>query len=348
MVAIIVPGNTWLFPYLGIFKTALERTGMDYEVVCWNREGLEENVAVSYSKPLPLNCSMPAKIAGYAAYARYLEKTVSSRKYDKLIFLTPLVALFMRNFLRKHYYKRFWLDYRDMSWELKIKPWFDSLAGMAAGISVSSPAYRDLMPQSSVLCHNLDLDRLERALGENSPMKQASDKIVVSNIGYIRHFGQQKEIIDALANDNDIEIRFCGDGSSVEDLRAYVQDNGISNVSFSGRYVKDEEARLFEEADFANIYLPETKALLAAMSNRFYQCVLYGCLMIVNEDSVQAEYVKDYGLGLYIRNCEGLAYKLKAFDRSNPEILNSRRCLLKKLSEEQQYFVSELTGFAKQ
>ena len=187
MVAIIVPGNTWLFPYLGIFKTALERTGMDYEVVCWNREGLEENVAVSYSKPLPLNCSMPAKITGYAAYARYLEKTVSSRKYDKLIFLTPLVALFMRNFLRKHYYKRFWLDYRDMSWELKIKPWFDSLAGMAGGISVSSPAYRDLMPQSSVLCHNLDLDRLERALGENSPMKQASDKIVVSNIGYIRY-----------------------------------------------------------------------------------------------------------------------------------------------------------------
>ena len=70
--------------------------------------------------------------------------------------------------------------------------------------------------------------------------------------------------------------------------------------------------------------------------------------MIVNEDSVQAEYVKDYGLGLCIRNCEGLAYKLKAFDRYNPEILNSRRCLLKKLSEEQQYFVSELTGFAKQ
>ena len=73
-----------------------------------------------------------------------------------------------------------------------------------------------------------------------------------------------------------------------------------------------------------------------------------GNLMIVNEDSVQAEYVKDYGLGLCIRNCEGLAYKLKAFDRYNPEILNSRRCLLKKLSEEQQYFVSELTGFAKQ
>lgn len=345
-IAIIVPGNTWLFPYLETFKTVLDEAAVEYEILIWNREGKKEAGVVAYDKPLALDCAMPLKIAGYASYARFLEKILLQKNFSKLIFLTPLVALFMRPFLGKYYRGRFWLDYRDMSWELKIKPYFDGLASMAAYISVSSPAYARLMPKDSVLCHNIDSASLRKVQSDDMvsyPKREA--KIIVSNIGYIRHLKQQKELIDALAGDRDIEVRFCGDGQSCSDLKKYVADKGITNVVFSGRYDKSEESGLFSQADFVNIYLPKTKALMSAMSNRFYQCLLCGSYMIVNSESVQAEYVRGYDLGICIDDCTDLAVKLKNFNRFDSRHSILRNNVLSLVRDEQCRFMDRLQNW---
>lgn len=342
-IAVIVPGNTWLFPYLETFKTVLDEESAEYEILIWDREGKKETGVIAYEKPLALDCAMPKKIAGYASYARFLEKTLLQKNFSKLIFLTPLVALFMRPFLGKYYRGRFWLDYRDMSWELKVKPYFDGLVRMSADISVSSPAYAGLIRKDSVLCHNIDSASLFKVLESDrvsSPKREG--KIVVSNIGYIRHLKQQKELIDALANDRDIEIRFCGDGQSCYDLRKYVAEKEIANVVFSGRYDKSDEPVLFSQADFVNIYLPKTKALMSAMSNRFYQSLLCGNYMIVNTESVQAEYVRKYDLGVCINSCKDLAVKLKNFNRFDSQNSVLRNNVLSLVRDDQRRFINRL------
>lgn len=344
-IAVIVPGNTWMFPYLGIYKTLMDNAGLSYDIICWDREKKTEGTAIIYERPLPLTCNMFDKIRGYAAYAKFVERRIETESYDRIVFLTPLVALFLRGFLRSNYAGRFWLDYRDMSWELLVKGYFQSILKSAGGVSVSSPAYFGLMPCEAVLCHNMDISRLGSVLdGDIVTHKRTEGRIVVSNIGYIRHLKCQKEMVDALADVDGIELRFCGDGSDVQALKDYVSEKRIGNVFFSGRYEKSEEAELFARTDFVNIYLPRNMALMSAMSNRFYSALLSGCDMIVNKESVQARYVEDYGLGLCIGDCRGLADKL--FEYRNNGIKDRRMELLAELNEDQERFVRAFLTFA--
>ena len=119
----------------------------------------------------------------------------------------------------------------------------------------------------------------------------------ILTIGQIRHFDGNRVLIDELGNRGNMKMHFAGDGVDVPRLVEYCKEKKINNVAFSGRYLKENEDDIVSTSDFVNILLPQTR-VQQAMANRFYLAILNYKPVIVNAESIQAEYVRKYGLGI--------------------------------------------------
>lgn len=127
----------------------------------------------------------------------------------------------------------------------------------------------------------------------------------------IRDFESNAAIIDAFANRDGIIVQFAGSGS--EKLRNYSEAKEISNVSFSGRYQKDEEDDIVQQADMINLFLPHTLNSDTCMGNRMYLSARLRKPIIVTDNSWQAEVVKKYNLGVCLERNENLAEKISDY-----------------------------------
>ncbi|MEG0701191.1 MAG: capsular biosynthesis protein, partial [Muribaculaceae bacterium] len=139
------------------------------------------------------------------------------------------------------------------------------------------------------------------------------NKIEILTIGAIRDYAQNKEIVNALKNKSPYHMTFVGSGDAAALLDDYVAQDGIINVYFSGYYEKKDEEKFILNSDFINIYYPNIASHISALSNRFYNSLLYKRPMIVLSTSIQGEYVNKYGLGISIDNCDQLNARINDY-----------------------------------
>ena len=139
------------------------------------------------------------------------------------------------------------------------------------------------------------------------PLWKQDSVINVLTIGYIRNYDSNVRIIQVLGGDSGYRLKFVGRGDAAPSLESYVRANGLENVEFSGFYEKKNEAAFVNGCDFINIFFPNDVAHSAIMSNRFYLALIHKKPVIVTEGSVQAAFVKEYGLGVVTDGGEGLS-----------------------------------------
>lgn len=351
MVGLILPGNLWFCPYVNIYTHILRKKNVEYEIVSWCRDGKEENGCIQY-KGSHKHSNPLLQFVAYFRYASFVKKTIGNRHYDRLIVFSPQVGIFISGFLTHKYKNNYIFDYRDLSIEQKTlfkRPFMHVLENSALNV-ISSPGFKKCLPSQFeyIISHNFNIDVVEKTLAINDEASRlSSDVIDVLTIGGIRDYESNVQVIDALANVDDFKLRFVGKGPSAESLKKHSEDIHALNVSFVGYYNKSEEAGFIKGCTFMNIFYPRKISHDTALSNRFYNSLIYNKPMIVTSGTTQGDFVEKYRVGIAISDCNDLANILKNYlvNLNKKQYSSNCRYLLELFAQEYRLFEQKVVDF---
>lgn len=315
-IGLILPGTIWYAPYVRIYTRILQENNVDYQIISWNRDGKDAQEGLQYEENIHAN-NGSASFSAYRRYIAFIKKVVIENGFDKLIVFGPQMTCLLSTFLMRKFKGKFLIDYRDLS--IEQKPGFRQLFALMTKMSyanvVSSPGFIRCLPKRNYyLSHNFDVDAVRQNIGlrdENG--FGSSDNIDILTIGGIRDFSSNVEVVKALANDKNFSVRFIGSGGGATELASYSEEHGINNVSFKGFYQKHEEAGYVRSTTFMNIFYPRVITHDTALSNRFYNSLIYRKPMIVTKDTIQGDYAETYNVGVALADCSNLKNALKTF-----------------------------------
>ena len=350
-VAIIILGNQWVCPYVNTYKRILERYGCQYDVILWDRDGSDACAPIRYSSG-KANLDNPiVKTFHYVRYADFIKKTIREKGYDRLVVSGPHLAILLSGILCKKYKGRYIIDYREISVEqhLLLGGVYSKVLDCSCCNVISSPGFRKRLPckHEYLVSHNFNIDEALAALMAGSSKCRNSSVLEVLTVGYIRNYSSNVKIIQSLGGCDGYHLKFVGRGDAAAALEEYSVAKGYSNIEFSGFYKKEDEASIVGTCDFINIFFPDDVEHSAIMSNRFYLALIHKKPMIVTSGSVQADLVKDYGLGVVIKDCTTLDKDIRDFLSSFDYELFCKNCnkLLALFVDEHHAFEQAVVAF---
>jgi hypothetical protein len=318
-IALILPGSIWFSPYLRIYTRILDERNIPYSVVSWNREGDDKPEGYQYNHICEKGHGS-ASLSDYFGYVRFLKRLIKEKKFDKLIVFGPQLTCLLSAFLLRHYRGKFIIDYRDLSIEQKpvFKQIFSLMMKYSCANIISSPGFKRCLPRRDdyIISHNFDVQIVKDSLNngiENLSGFNDERGIDVLTIGAIRDYSSNVEVVKALGNVEGINLRFVEKGGAATRIEEYSKEAGINNISFTGFYQKNQEAGFIMSSTFMNIYYPRIITHDTALSNRFYNSLIYKKPMIVTKNTTQGDFVDQYNLGVAVENCENLPSIIKDF-----------------------------------
>ncbi|REJ08766.1 glycosyltransferase [Halobacillus trueperi] len=303
-VGLILPANILHAPYLEYYTEVLDYNDIEYNIIYWNKANITEKVekSTSFDYFCSYNSSNAKKVIGYYLFSKFVINNIKKHKYDKLIVLVPQIAIFLANFLKKHYKNNYILDIRDYSKMNRLAKKYYSVIKNSSFTVISSEGYKKWLPTFDryVISHNVFLKRLQEEEELNFDLKNKDD-IVISNIGSIRHYDENIKVMNHFKNSERICLRYIGTGICEKDLEKYSQKNKIDNVYFHGRYNRNEEMNFYYSSDLINLIMPTNDmGPKTLMANRFYNACISKRPVIISNNSYMSRLVEEYNLGLVI------------------------------------------------
>lgn len=352
-IALIIPGSLWYAPYVRNYTRILDEEKVEYGIISWNREGDDKPEGFQYNVRCK-NGHGSAGLTAYLGYLKFIKRTIREHGFDRIIVFGPQMTCLLSTFLLKNYRHQYMIDYRDLS--IEQKPGFKQLFALMLKYScanvISSPGFKRCLPkQNYYLSHNFEVRAVKEALerrNDNSSFN-ADNGIDILTIGAIRDYSSNIEVTKAVANQEGFTLRFVGRGQgTVERLQEYCEEVKAKNVFFVGAYDKSEEAGYVKACTFMNIFYPRIITHDTALSNRFYNSLIYRKPMIVTKDTIQGDYAEKYQVGVAIKDCSHLTEELKSFLQQDYQEY-CKRCdgLLRQFLEDQQLFEAAVVRFVK-
>lgn len=352
-IALVLPGSIWYAPYVRIYTRILDEEHVDYGIISWNREGDDKPDGFQYN----VRCEKghgSAGLSAYRGYLRFIKKTIREQGFDRIIVFGPQMTCLLSTFLLTKFRHRYMIDYRDLSIEQKpgVRQLFSIMLRYSCANVISSPGFKRCLPKRDYyLSHNFDVRAVREALENKSSCNTFSieNGIDILTIGAIRDYSSNIEVTKAIANQEGFTLRFVGRGQgTVERLQEYCDEVKAKNVSFVGAYDKSEEAGYVKACNFMNTFYPRIITHDTALSNRFYNSLIYRKPMIVTKDTIQGDYAEKYQVGVAIKDCNHLTEDLKSFLKQD-YLEYSKRCdgLLRQFLEDQQQFEPAVVRFVK-
>lgn len=349
-IALVVPSNLWFCPYVRIYTQIFDEYNLSYDLICWDREGKENDEAICFQKKPGHNTA--SKFFRYYQFSRFVKSILKNTSYSRVIVFTSQAGLFIANFLKKYYRGRYIFDFRDVSIEQKsyFKKALSTLLGNSFANVISSPGFKQYLPKGVryLLSHNFILSEVYKGL-EPSVGESFKLPLKVLTIGGIRDMSSNSAIIDAIGDKKGITLSFVGKGYAARPLEEYALSHHYTNIAFRGFYKKNEEPEIIRDATFLNIFYPRTKVHDSSLSNRFYHSLIYRKPMIVTKGQIQGDLCEKYNLGIAISDTSDLTTKLKTWLKENDFGEYEKRCiaLLKTFLDDYNDFKNMLLEFVK-
>lgn len=346
LVCIVVPSSLRYVPYLELYLDILKEKFVSYEIVYWDRFGLNEpreNCVVYRGGGLAKGIFL---LPGYWGFRRFLLEYFKRRKFTKYIILSVQVAVFIYDFLRD---KDYILDIRDYSHESFFP--FRIISRLAISSSsltcISSEGFLSWLPSEKqyVLSPNLRDVNFE---GEVASFSRESR--VISYVGAIGYFASNTKFIDGIKGLKRWSLRYIGRGTEEVNLKQYVNSHGIKNVSFLGLYAPGEKKNFYFDANFILCcYGNNSIVVKTALPNRLYEACAYRRPIIVNTGTYLAQVVKSNGLGIVcdLDNLDTLESELDKYydDVFYRNYVHSCEKFLHMVSNDLLYFKAAVTEF---
>ena len=96
-IALVIPNNLWVSPYVTIYAKLLEASKVDYTIISWDREGKVEE-GIQYKKCGNSNSRLET-LWSYICFARFVKQTIETNKFDKIIVFSAQMGIFLQPFL---------------------------------------------------------------------------------------------------------------------------------------------------------------------------------------------------------------------------------------------------------
>ena len=348
-IALVIAGSLWYTPYVRIYTKILDSLSINYSIISWNREGDDKPEGFQYNVICAQGHSS-ANFSAYKGYVQYIKKTILEQKFEKIIVFGPQIACLLGPFLLRHFRNRYMIDYRDLSIEQKFgfRQLYSVLLKFSSLNIVSSPGFIKYLPKREYyISHNFDVETVKKSIAQNIGDRTFSkDVINVLTIGAIRDYSSNIEVVKALGNKKDIYMDFVGKGGPAERIKEYCQHHDIKNIKFKGFYPKEDEPKFIQSCTFMNIYYPRVRTHDTALSNRFYNSLIYKKPMIVTKDTTQGQYAVEYCVGIAIDDCENIEEKLRTFLQCDfTEYANRCNQLLRKFLIDYEVFEQKVKQF---
>jgi hypothetical protein len=355
MIGVIFIGDMLFCPYAERYIDLLEINKCSYEVLYWNRSNSENDLPsnfISYNLQSSLKSNKVKKVKDFYGYCMWLKGVMKEKKYDRLILLSTLSGFIVLPQLLKRYKKRYIFDIRDYSYE-KNKCYYlieEKIIKNSNFTCISSVEFKKfLSPRNGyVITHNFNPSAIKEPY--EFKKKNVKDVLNVVWIGSVRYFEYQKKILDSLGNDRRFKVFYHGTGPQLQEYEDYVESQNYNNIYFTGKYNNVDKADLLKHADILNNAYGKKNdiAIKYAVSNKYYDGIIYGIPQIVEIDSFKEKLIKDSNLGLSIdnndKNFADLIYEY--YNQIDEENFNkSREITLEQILKEDRFFVEKVECF---
>ena len=348
-VAIIIPSVHWNCPYADIYARIFESNGVDFDIISFNRKLDKEDTKYHFDYGLSNSSGAFKKFVANFKYCHFVKRVLLKENYDRLVVFSSQLGIGLLHTLLKKYRGKYIFDYRDLSVEQRLKSPFRRLLDGSYMNVISSPGFKRALPQgyNYNICHNFNISVAEKVIQENAGDGWRDGIKHILTIGGIRDYEANVQVINAVKDNDAYTLSFVGRGDSSEPLSNYCKENGINNVSFVGFYKKEEEAGYVKGADFINIFYPRRLSHDTAVSNRFYNSLIYKKPMITTANTTQGDFATNYKVGIALEDCSDLIHQLEIFQTENDFASYSKRCneLLSQFIEEQHQFEKKVLEF---
>lgn len=289
-------------PYMEKYVDFFEANGVDYDIVCWQRE---EQPAVS--RPHQYDYFEEAKegfwnkFRSYLRYRKYVLSLLKKNQYDKLVVLTTVPAIFLRGILKRRYRNRYLFDFRDYSHE-RFGPYrrmVEALIRNSDLTTISSHGFMEFLSESPKLVMNHNITWSE--IIPEAPDLRNKQVINIGFIGGVRYYDENVQLIEKLKNTFRYQLWYIGKATSDCDLQGYCAQKEITNVSFVGKYDNREKPELYKSIDMINsIYGNDSLEVTTALPNRLYEACMFKKPIISSRDTYLGEVIEQYELGLVV------------------------------------------------
>ncbi len=307
MIGIIGFNDLHLMPFTLKYTNILDELNIsDYEVVFWNRTGIEykkdfNGNAISYDRKVNTYLPFHKKILSFLGYAFFMRKVIKEKKYQKLIILTTPTAVPLYDILTRKYQGKYIYDYRDLTKETKSK-FFKTIVRKLIRKSeftmMSSFGFlKDLEVEKTdhiILSHNT------RELCQNSGNHAKVNTELPIRIvfwGMVRQPYFNTSFCDVFGNDKRFTLTYHGEGF-FEEIRQYCEKQGYQNIHFTGRYEISDISKFAEETDILHCVYEYDKdpKMRTALQVKMYDAIKYRIPLLLYSGSYVSEYVGNYAL----------------------------------------------------
>lgn len=344
-IALICPSNMLYMPYVENYIQIFLNEEVDICVINWDRFKIEKKSKFTY---IDSKVGHRRNFVDYVKYSRFVLRTLKTNKYDKIVVFGVQLVFFLMNFLVKEYSGKYIIDIRDYNRVVKFTNINRAINNSATTV-LSSPSYKEWLPQSDkyIINHNTniwDIDDLRKIEFSNTSNKE----ITVNCIGALRDYQINIDFIDSIKNSDSILLGYHGEGDINDTVLKYISDNEISNVTLTGRYLKEKEESLYYSSDIINVLrYNDCINNKTALPNRLYNSLIYGKPMVAFNGTNLSKVIETYGLGLVLENFDNSEAQIKEFlENMNIEQFdNGRRIFLECVISDNLTFRSKLNAF---
>jgi len=301
MIALVFCGDLRYCPYINRYIERLEKAEVDYKIFFWNRSGFDLNLSdhyIYYDQGSDLSSGKIQKLLDFIRFKRWLIEQLKKNHCEKIIALSTLTGVFLGHFLYK---KDYIFDIRDYSYE-HIAPFYwieKKVIENSTFTAISSAGFKAFLPQHDyIIAHNFNRNDIV----PGAMFRKSEGKINFVWNGVVRYFEFQKAYLNALKNDPRFNIVFHGDGPELDLYKQYCENNGFTNVIFTGAYSNKDKAILLEDAHILNNCYGYTygagNKLKYAVSNRFYDGIVHHIPQLVEPEGFKPSWANKSGLGV--------------------------------------------------
>lgn len=345
-IALVCPSNMLFMPYVGNYTKVLDNSGIDYDVINWDRNGTEDP-----DNPLKFRDSKTDLQRGFIDYLKFRNfvlRILKKNDYDKIFVFGIQLSYFLKSYLLKKKRGDYILDIRDHNRILKAYDIRKVVEGSAYTV-LSSPGFKKWLPDSQkyLISHNTSIDNVEELKDCGSTFLQ-KEKVKIAFIGALSDYQVNIDFINSVKDCDKVELVYHGEGLFNKDLEEYIVRHGVGNVALTGRYTKEQENSLYDDSDLIHgLRYNENINCKTLLPNRLYNAALHGKPLIVAEDSYLAELTQQYGLGLVVDSLADLEKKVGNYlaDFNFEEYKEKRKAFFQKVVEDNLLFKDSINKF---
>lgn len=281
----------------------------EIDLVTWNRDGSadvpfdEQQISFHYKFESRINRDKKhTKLIKFYQFRRFVKKILDKNAYDRIVLLHTFPAVLLADVFIKNYKDRYVFDYKDITYEKYtfFKEIVSKLVKNSKYTLVSSKGFLKYLPESNkiYISHNI----MQSDLQQKYSAKTISENKVISFWGMIRDYAVNESLLKQMKENESCTLQYYGTiNETAMQLIEFVKQDKINNVEFKGTYNNGERAEFIKNVDFIhNLYSTTDYNMNLAMSNKFYDGIIFHVPQICAKGSLMGELVEKYGIGFSI------------------------------------------------